>query len=516
MSSTSKEGDARTAATLRVMSWTLFGKLAGIIRGTLVAALLGGGALGDVYAAAVIVPNALVSLLNQALSTVTVPYFHERPEDAPALLSALTRLAIGVLVPLTIVLSLAAPFYLHLVFPGLSHASTTYASQISWFFDLMIVPLALASVWSGRLNAARRFVPLSATNVVRSGGTLLLLLVVAKLLHLGLIGIGTAFLGGSLLQLLYLAPSTRPFRRPAAADWRRVGEALRLMPSQITSSIVGQVNWVVDQSFASTLLRGSMFQLQNAGNFLELPVSLFGQSLATVLFPDFADHARNNDPEGLLGSVDRAIYLTWVATLPIAVLLIGLSQPVTAVVYGYGRYSQAAVLATAGMVAAYAGSLVFRTMQQFIIRAFYVYKNTRTLARVSVAAMFLNAILDYLLMRVLGGPGIALSTTIVGGLYFLSTLWLLERMLVQRHAISVRPYLRVLLAALPLAPIGYVVSNLHLWRGHLQEFLLIVALGFALTLLYIALLHVMGGSRGREATSLLRKLLFRALRRRLT
>ncbi|MDA8345761.1 MAG: oligosaccharide flippase family protein [Thermaerobacter sp.] len=509
----SDESSARTTATLRVMSWTLAGKLAGVLRGTLIAALLGAGVWGDAYAAAVALPNALSSLLNQALSTVTVPYFHEQPEEAPQFLSALTRLVLIVLVPTAFLLAFLAPLYLPHVFAGRTPGGERDAAEISWFFDLMLVPLALASVWTGRLNAARRFVPLSATNLVRSGSTLLLILALAKLLNLGLLGVASAFLGGSLLQLLYLAPATAPFQRPSAESWRRVWAAVRLMPSQITSSIVGQVNFLVDQAFASTLSTGSIFELTNAGGFLELPVSLFGQSLATVLFPDFADHAKNKDPEGLVRSVDRALYLTWVATLPIAALLIGLSRPVTAVVFGYGRYSQPAVAATAGMVAAYAGSLIFRTMQQFVIRAFYVYKNTSILARVSLAAMLLNAGLDYLLMQVLRGPGIALATTIVGALYFLVTLIMLERLLLQHHAIGAGPYLTAMLAALPLAPIGYLLSHVRIFHGRLEQLALVVVAAVVLGALYVALLRIVGGRRGKDATDLLRRLLLRVLRR---
>ncbi len=506
---------SRTSNTMRVMSWTLAGNLAGAVRNTVIAALLGAGVWGDAYAAAFALPNALFSLMNQALSTITVPFFHERPDEAPELLSALSRVVLAVLLPLTLLLAATAPLYVHLFSLRLMPAGVRDASQLSWFLDLWLVPLALASVWTGRLNAARRFVPLSSANLVRSGGTLLLILALARLLNLGLIGIGTAFLGGALLQLLYLLPSTAPFQRPTAESWRRVASALRLIPGQITSSIVGQVNFLVDQGFAGSIAPGSIFELTNAGSFLELPVNLFGQSLATVLFPDFADHAKRGDAVGLLASVDRALYLTWVATLPIAALLIGFSRPVTAVVYGYGRYAQPVVLAaTAGIVAAYAGSLVFRTMQQFIVRAFYVYKNTRVLARVSLVAMLLNAGLDYLLMRLMGSPGIALSTTIVGGLYFLASLLLVQRMLVGRRVIALRPYLPVFLAALPLTLIALALSRNPFGHGRLAEAGIVLGLGALLLALYVALLRLIGGARGKDATALLGRVLLRILRRR--
>ncbi len=500
---------SRTANTMRVMSWTLAGKLAGVVRGSVIAALLGAGVWGDAYSAAMALPNALFSLLNQGLSSVTVPYFHERSGEAPELLTALTRLVVAVMVPFAIVLAILAPHYLP-IFHKLTPGGLRDASQLSWIFDLWLVPLALASVWTGRLNAARRFVPLSAANLVRSGSILLLILALAKLLNLGLIGIASAFMGGALLQLLYLWPATAPFRRPSPESWRRVREVLRLMPGQLTSSVVGQVNFLVDQAFAASLTQGMLFELFNAGNFLELPVSLFGQSLATVLFPDFAVHADNRDPEGLVRAVDRALYLTWVATLPIAALLIGLSRPVTTIIYGYGRYAQPSILATtASIVAAYAGSLIFRTMQQFIVRAFYVYKNTQILARISLIAMVMNAALDYFLMRLMGGPGIALSTTIVGALYFLFSLILMERLLLRGRSIRIGPYLSVLVIALPIAPLAYFLSRHSLSRARLEDLLVVLVVGGLLVGMYVLAIWLFGGPRGKDAVNLLRRVLRR-------
>jgi len=489
----------RTRATLQVMAWTLLGKLAGIVWRSLVSALLGATRLSDAYSAIQILPQAIISIETQAFSTVTVPFFHESPEEAPRLLSALGRVVLLSIAPLALLLGFLAPLYL----PRLYHIGPSGVHAVSlvvWFVAAMIVPLALAAVWTGRLNALRRFGPLSAANLARSGSTLALIFL---LRGYGLLGIGIGLLGGTLLQLLFMVPATAPFAQPRPETWQRTFRMLRLLPSQVTSSVVGQVNFFVDQFFASSLAAGSLFELQNAGQFLELPVTLIGQSLATVLFPDFAEHAKARDPAGLVGAVDRALYLTWVATLPIAALLIGMSRPVVDVVFHHGHYGRDAVIATAAIVAAYAVSLVFRTMQQFLLRAFYSYKNTRILGRLSLLAMLANAGLDYGLMLLMGTPGIALSTTIVSGLYFLSSLFYLQRLLGTR-GISPAPYLRALLIALPLAPLGYVLSRGSWLHGWLMQLGLVVAIGSVLLGLYLLLLWSLGGERGRSAIRVVR------------
>ncbi len=504
MPESERQQQGRASATLTVMTWTLLGKLAGLVRNSLIVAFFGAGVLGDAIQAAQAVPMAINSIVNVGLSTVTVPFFHEYPDDAPRLNAALTRFVVLAHMPLVLALAIFAPDYLPYMFRSLTPNSVHVASQLVWLFALMLIPLDLTALWTARLNATRRFTPLAAANLVRSLSNVIVLV----LLHrLGVISTGAAYLAGAALSLLYMFPSTRPFAPPTKQTRQRAWHAIRLLPTQMTSSVVGQINFLVDKAFAASLATGGLVTLSVAGQFLELPVSLFGSSLATVLFPDFAQHAQDKDAQGLIASVDRALYLTWVATLPIALLLIGFAVPVTSVVYGYGRFHHGAVLATAAIVAAYAGSLVFRTMQQFVARAFFSYKNTRTLAYVSAAFIVLNAVLDYVFMRLMGAPGIALGTTIDGALYFLITLYLLERMLVGRHMVAVRPYLWVLVAAVPIAPLGLLLSQIGFVHGRLLQFVLVVVGSVVLLTLFLVLLRLLGGPRGRDALRLLSRVL---------
>ncbi len=501
----------RASATLTVMTWTFLGKLAGLVRNSLLGAFFGAGVLQDAIQAALAVPLAINSVVNVGLSTVTVPFFHEDPQDAPGLNTALTRFVVWAHVPLVLALGIFAPDYLPYMFRSLTPHGAHLASQLVWLFAIMLIPLDLTALWTARLNAVRRFTPLSAANLVRSLSNVIVLVLLRRL---GIISTGAAYMAGAVLSLLYMFPSTRPFPPPTKETWRRAWHAIRLLPTQMTSSVVGQINFLVDKAFAASLATGGLATLTFAGQFLELPVSLFGSSLATVLFPDFAQHAQDKDAKGLIRAVDRALYLTWVATLPIALLLIGFAVPLTSVVYGYGRFRHAAIIATAAIVAAYAISLVFRTMQLFVARAFFSYKNTRTLAYVSAAFIVLNAVLDYVLMHLIGAPGIALGTTIDGALYFLISLYLLEHMLVGRHTIAVRPYLWTLLAAVPIAPLGLLLSQLGFVHGRLMDFVLVIVGGAALLGLFLVLLRLLGGPRGRDALNLLARVL-RAPNRRI-
>lgn len=494
--------EGRTSATIKVMGWTLAGKLAGIVRDTLIGAFFGATGLGDAYAAAQTIPVAINSLTNQALSSTTVPFFHERPEESDELNAALTRVALLVLVPLALLLGILAPYYLPWVLPGLSHRVVTIASWLSWFFVLSIPPFAVAAVWTGKLNAKRLFTPLASVNLARSGTGLLLLLATRGL---GIVATGIAYLGGSLMQVAYLYGPGGHIRKPSPQVRRRAAEAVRLMPGRLTSSVVGQVNFLVDKAFASVLSSGTLLELSFGGRFLELPVSLFGQSLATVLFPDFTAHAEKGDPQGLLAALDRSLFLTWGATLPVAALLVGLSRPATALVFGYGRFNQAAVLATSAIVAAYAGSLVFRTMQQFVSIAFFSMKNTRLLAQISIGAMFLNAALDWVGIRLLGSPGIALSTTIVSALYFLGSVYLLEHRILHTRGIHFGPYLGVLVASVPIVPLGYLASMLSERHGRLVDLLVLLVASLVLGGLFLLLMRPLTGERGRDLIDLLRR-----------
>jgi putative peptidoglycan lipid II flippase len=101
-----------------------------------------------------------------------------------------------------------------------------------------------------------------------------------------------------------------------------------------------------------------------------------------------------------------------------------LAEPLTRLVYEYGRFRSADTLLTSQAVRAYLVGLPFYGTAHLLNRCFYATHDTMTPAMISLGALGLNIIADVVLMQFFSHWGIALATAVVllvttGALYVL-------------------------------------------------------------------------------------------------
>jgi putative peptidoglycan lipid II flippase len=103
-----------------------------------------------------------------------------------------------------------------------------------------------------------------------------------------------------------------------------------------------------------------------------------------------------------------------------------LREPLIQLLFERGQFTVEATRAVAAAMAAYAFGLPAIAIYYVVTRTFYALQDMATPVRVGVFMIALNAVLDYLLMRWLGAPGIALATAIVSTLNVGALLWILR------------------------------------------------------------------------------------------
>ncbi|MBK6938976.1 MAG: polysaccharide biosynthesis protein [Planctomycetes bacterium] len=170
----------------------------------------------------------------------------------------------------------------------------------------------------------------------------------------------------------------------------------------------------------------------------------------------------------LTSSLSLALFLT----IPSAVGLAVLGEPIIALVYERGRFDGADTIATAQALACYALGLVGYSLIKILAPAFYAVDDAKTPARVSLASIAVNFGLCALFVGPFGHQGLALSTSIVATANAVLLFVLLRRLLVKRRADTLRaaPLLRtiakVLFASAAMAAVCLFVGDLlERWLG---------------------------------------------------
>jgi len=102
--------------------------------------------------------------------------------------------------------------------------------------------------------------------------------------------------------------------------------------------------------------------------------------------------------------------VTAILTLPLAMLLVALAEPIVQVAYQRGRFTAEATQEVAALLMAYGLGMSFYLLRDVLVRIFYALEDGTTPLRISGLAIGLNALLDFLFLQVFGAPGIALAT----------------------------------------------------------------------------------------------------------
>ncbi len=185
---------------------------------------------------------------------------------------------------------------------------------------------------------------------------------------------------------------------------------------------------VVNGIFAS-FQEGAISWLQYAFRLMQLPLGVFGVAVATVTLPLIARSAAVGNRDEFRDILARGIRLAFFLTIPSAIGLICLAEPIIGLIFERGRFTHHATIETAAALRFYAIGLVGYAGIKVLAPAFYALDQRTTPMYVSLFSILVNVGLNAALAVGLGWGhrGLALSTSIVAILNFVILYVLMRR-----------------------------------------------------------------------------------------
>lgn len=445
---------------------TLISKVFGLVRQQAIAAAFGVGPAFDAYNYAYVIPGFLLILLggiNGPFHSAIVSVLAKRnKEEAAPLVETITTLVGGLLLIVTILLLIFADPLLGLVAPGLDVSAADAAAQgmspekfqtLQLTHDIAIrqfrimAPMAalagLIGIGFGTLNAADQYWLPSISPLFSS---------VALIGALGLfvlqVGGNTtlpqyAMWGGMVLAWGTLAGAILQWLVQVVAQWRSglgkirlrfefnrpgVKDVMKVMGPATLSSGMLQINVYTDLFFASYIPQAAA-ALGYAGLLVQTPLGIISNMLLVPLLPVFSRLADPKDWPELKQRVRQGLILTALTMLPLGALMITLAVAIVRVVYERGAFDRDASAFVAPMLMAYGVGMFVYLGRDVLVRVFYALGDGDTPFRVSVVNIFLNGLLDFLMVKAFGAPGLVLATVGVNIVSTVALLVLLDRKL---------------------------------------------------------------------------------------
>jgi len=387
----------------------------------------------DAFIVAAVIPTLVFGVFNGALVSALVPVFSEyfagnREQDAWRLSSTVINVLVIVLAAGAALGWLAAPWIVSVVAKGFPSDHAAETVRMTRILMPTIIATSIAGVVQAVLNAQQRYRAAALQGVALNVLTIAGVLVLFKQYGIYALVFGTA--AGLIAQLLVQLPSfLRRSKYLLLIDLRHPGIAALfvILGPIIVGSAVGQVNLLVDKYFASSLPAGAIAAMNYATKVVGFPQQLFAVAIATVIFPILSAQFATKEIASLRGTASSGLRMTALITIPAAVGLIVLAQPILSVLFERGAFTSGDVVRTAGAMQYYALGLLGIAASIVLTRCFFAMRDSRTPVVVAIGVMILNVICSALLVGPYGVNGLAASNSIASlteaGVLF----WLLHR-----------------------------------------------------------------------------------------
>jgi len=197
--------------------------------------------------------------------------------------------------------------------------------------------------------------------------------------------------------------------------WKWGGPDVRRVFLNMAPGLFGlgiyQVMIIVNTKFAAALAEGSQSYIYLADRILELPQSLIAVSLGVALLPRFSDLHTSGEKQKFLQEANQAVRMLLFLTLPAAVGMWALAEPLTQVLFMRGEFSVNDAFQTARVVEIYAALMVFSSLSRITAPAFYALKNTWLPAAVAFFVLILHILVAPYFVAHYGLKGLAAATT---------------------------------------------------------------------------------------------------------
>jgi putative peptidoglycan lipid II flippase len=408
---------------------TIASRVFGYFRDQRIALLLGTTLAADSFVLAYRIPNLLRRLVGEGSMTASfIPVFTSYLADKPKeeVWDFANRLFWTLAVVLAVLTGLGilfSPTVIHVfTFFGEGAKHWDQAVELNRIIFPYIFFIALAAMAMAILNCFHVFGLPAATPI--------LLNISIIIFSIGMVwrqfkhpaeALAVGVLVGGALQFLVQVPALvrQGMRFKFGISFRHPGirSVSRLMIPGFFGIGIYQINFFVDTVFATAakMPEGSPTSLYLSDRVMELVLGGYAIAVATAILPMMSKLAAAHDFDNLKKTFAFSLRIVSYITIPAAVGLVILREPIIRVLFQHGQFRAESTLLTARALLYYSLGLPAFAAIKLIVPAFYSTQDTRTPVKVAVYTLGLNALLNTIFLKSFfqtfynGGPAFATS-----------------------------------------------------------------------------------------------------------
>ncbi len=471
------------SAAVVMMLLMLASRILGLVRNWFLAGTFGAGSALDAYNTGFVLPDLIaVVLINGALSVAFIPvftsYLTQKDEgEAWDMASTILNLSIIIYAIFGILIFLFPAQLIKLIEPGLDQSTLSLATTVTRVIVFGEFFLVVGSFLTASLQSYHRFIAPAIAPVVYNLGIIFGIVFLSPTFHI--FGVGLGVLLGALLHVVvqFLIARRLGYKYSFKLDLKNPGvqRVLKLSGPRAIAIGLAQLEWTASVFLASLLPPGSIAILKFSSDIQNLPIALFGSTIAIASFPSLshewvADKAEQFK-ETFLASFHQMLYLAIPASVIFAVLRI----PIVRLSLGSGLFTWPATVATATTMSYFAVGVFAQGAFMLLIRAFYAMHDTMTPLRVAIVSLIAHAAVGYTCIVILSLPVyfLGITATVSGTFSFIALLLILDRKIGGFDRVKlILPVVKILVSALFMGILLYLPLHFKFDGKYLIDFII--------------------------------------------
>jgi putative peptidoglycan lipid II flippase len=396
-----------------ILLFVMFGVSKGIslIQTFIIARAFGVSGEWDAYIAASRIPDTIVLLMSGgALNFAFIPVLSGllAKGDTERAWKLASHVANTIFVSAFIASILAfifTPFLIENVIAP-AYPPETAALSISLMRMLLIgtIVFSLSFIMTGILHSHNHFLLPALAPIINDMG--ILFGVVFLVSRFGVYGMVYGAILGAFMHLLIQIPGLVRFRARWYPElgWNdpQLRQVIKLMVPRIAGLGVANINVIIMTNLGSRLGEGATSAIDWGWRIMQIPQTLIGTAMGIVIFPTLAALSEVQDESGKRTAMSGALRFIMIATIPAAIGLILVGQPLLSLLEG-GAFDASATAIVYGALRAFTLGIVVHSMLEIVARSFYADKDTVTPLLAAIVGGVINVVLAYFLTGIATG-----------------------------------------------------------------------------------------------------------------
>ena len=494
---------------------TLLSRIVGYVRESLVAKMLGAGALSDAFFVAFRLPNLFRSLFAEgAFNSAFIPMFSRLKEPDKAkefaddVYSVLTLSLLG----LTIVAQIFMPGFVWLLASGFKSNPekfdlTVYLTRITFPYLIFI---SLVSLQGGVLNSLHRFSAAAFAPVLMNLTMIGFMLGLAKYTQTPAHALSWGVLASGVVQFVWLyiackrAKFNLKFKLPHITPEIKI-LLKRMLPVAIGAGVL-QINVFINTQMASYIENGAVSYLYFADRLSQLPLAIIGTAIGTALLPMLSQLLRENKTAEANDMQNKGFEFAWFFAVPSAFALSSIAAPIVELLFQRGQFTAHDTAQVTGALIAYSAGIPAFVLIKIFTPGFYSHEDTRTPVIIAVSCIFINLVVSIILVYGFhfNHVGLAISTSISAWVNCLCLWFILQkRRIFIFHKTTLLKALKILLSSIIMS---FVLIKTYSYLALKTK--LIFALGGTIIsggLIFLIIASLLGAFKISEIRQLMRR-----------